>query len=274
MNIYRTFEMPKSISDGRMDLILEVMDTIRNGVSIDLSFEKTEEITAAGYAILFVIFEAVCEQKVAIKISHSRDRHKIPQQLLRASELEEPQRGFYDINKLQIERHNLIVYGKSSSIAPEFITKLESKFEKVLGEDRMWDVILIFNELMQNTVDHSTAERYFLYAGFTTNKFEFGILDLGVSIPAKLETKYRCSCDEEYLEKALVQGVGTRRSRQGGMGLYFLFENVKDAKGRLVILSRNAQIRKNFGTRNYKSSKLKKRLDGTWCMASIPLENK
>ena len=136
----------------------------------------------------------------------------------------------------------------------------------------MWDVTLIMNELMQNTVDHSTAERYYLYAGISDKNFEFGILDMGVTIPAKLETKYSLVNDKEYLTEVFQKGFGTRRDRPGGMGLYYLFENIKYLKGRLVILSRNAQVRLNFATRNYKSSDLKRRLSGTWCMANFPLE--
>lgn len=259
--------MPKNIDDGRLDGILEIISLIKEGNDVELSFEKTQEITAAGHAILFIILDVACEQKIKLKFTNLKAELQIHNKLVEASQLNQPLLGFYRIEDLNIRSLNLLVYGKSASIAPEFVQMIDRTFKGILNEDRLWDVALIFNVLMQNT-----AEPYFLYGGVTRKNFEFGILDMGVSIPAKLETKYLCSNDEEYLEKAFHQGVGTRRNRSGGMGLYYLFENVKDAKGRLVVLSRNAQLRKNFGTRNYLSSPLKKKLIGAWCMANIPLE--
>lgn len=274
MNIQSTFEMPKVINDGRVDIFLEILSIIKQGGNVHLSFEKTQEVTPAGYALLFILLDAACEQKILFKVSNIDEKLDIHPVILKASASNEVLKGFFDIKNLNIQRADLVVYGKSSSVAPEFIQMIESKFQKLLGEDFLWDVQLTFNELMQNAVDHSTAERYFLYAGKSGQNFEFGILDMGVTIPAKLETKYECKDDCEYLRKVFEEGVGTRRDRAGGLGLYYLFENVKKLKGRLVILSRDAQVRNNFGTRNYKASKLKKRLSGTWCMANIPMEKK
>ena len=272
MNNLSKFEMPKNINDGRLDSYIEIIDSIRSGRGIELSFKKTKEITPAGYAILFILLDVACEQKVSFKVSDFKKIFDLHPILLSTSELSGPLTGFYSIEKLNIQNSNFLIYGKSTSIAPEFIERINQKFGNKLSEDRLWDVTLIINELMQNTVDHSTSERYFLYAGISGKNFEFGILDMGVTIPAKLETKYFFENDKKYLEEVFSKGFGTRRDRSGGMGLYYLFENIKDLKGRLVILSRNAQVRLNFGTRNYKSSDLKKRLSGTWCMANIPLE--
>lgn len=274
MNIQSNFEMPAIINDGRVDTFLDILSAIKQGHSLELSFEKTKKVTPAGHALLFILLDAASEQKIFLKISNLSESLNIHPTLLQASSLNEKIKGFFDIKILNIQKNNLIVYGKSSSVAPEFIGMLESKFKNLLGEDLLWDVQLTFNELMQNAVDHSTAERYFLYAGLSGKNFEFGILDMGVTIPAKLEIKYQCVNDCEYLKKVFEEGIGTRRDRAGGLGLYYLFENIKKLKGRLVILSRDAQVRNNFGTRNYKASKLKKRLAGTWCMANIPLEKK
>ncbi len=272
MNNISKFAMPQTMDDGRLDSYIEIIDSIRSGVGVELSFKKTQEITPAGYAILFVIFDIASEQKVIFKLVDVKKKHNLHPVMLEVSNSNKALGGFYDINKLNIQALDFLVYGKSSSIAPDFIEKLNQKFEKKLHEDRLWDVTLIINELMQNAVDHSTSERYYLYAGITGKNFEFGILDMGVSIPAKLETKYLFENDRKYLEEVFTKGFGTRRDRPGGMGLYYLYENIKDSKGRLAILSRNSQVRLNFGTRNYKSSDLKKKLSGTWCMANIPLE--
>lgn len=272
MNIESTIEMPKFIDDGRLDSLLDIIRNIKTGHDLTLSFDKTENITPAGHAILFTLLEVASEQKIKLKIQKVKKNLKLHPVFLGLQNASTALKGFYKIETLKIQEDNFLVYGKSSGIAPEFISQLEEKFKDKLSEDVLWNISLIINELMQNTVDHSTAERYFIYAGVNNDHFEFGILDMGVTIPAKLETKYQCSSDEEYLEKVFEKGIGTRRDRAGGLGLYYLFENIKDLKGRLVVLSRNAQVRKNFGTRNYKTSKLKYKLSGTWCMASIPLE--
>lgn len=126
---------------------------------------------------------------------------------------------------------------------------------------------------MQNTVDHSTSERYFIYAGINEieNSFEFGVIDRGIGIPTKLETKYLETSDENYLKKALEFGIGTRRNRKGGMGLYYLFEILKEEKGKMVIISRNGQLRRYFNSRNIKSGSINRTLYGTWCMATISI---
>lgn len=272
MNNISKFLMPINMNDGRLDGFIEIISAIRAGKGVELSFKKTKKITPAGYALLFILLDVACEQKVIFKVVDFKKAHNLHSIILSASDLNKSLNGFYNINQLNIHTSDFIVYGKSSSIAPEFIEKINEKFKNKLSEDRLWDVSLIINELMQNTVDHSTAERYYLYAGISDKNFEFGILDMGVTIPAKLETKYSLANDKEYLDKVFIKGFGTRRDRPGGMGLYYLFENIKDLKGRLVILSRNAQVRLNFATRNYKSTDLKKRLSGTWCMANFPLE--
>ena len=96
----------------------------------------------------------------------------------------------------------------------------------------------------------------------------------GVSIPSKLEGKYVETNDEVYLEKSLKVVIGTRRNRIGGVGLYYLFENIKSEGGKLVLINRNGQVRRHFGSRNIVRGKAKVPLRGTWCMARIPLEAK
>lgn len=271
MNNKSIYEMPKILDDGRLDTIIEILENIRLKKNIELSFKNTVAISPAGHAIISTIFDVACEHNIEIKLLDIK--HHINKNIIQYSQNEKPLKGFKEISQLGLDDKNQIIYGKVSSIAPEFIQKLNQKFSNTLSEDDLFDVSLILNELMQNAVDHSTAERYFLYAGVFNNKFEFGVLDVGVSIPSKLETKYVCKNDKEYLEKSLIKGIGTRRNRTGGMGLYYLFENIKKAKGRLVLISRDAQARLNFSTRNYLYKDLKKSLYGTWCMASFPMED-
>lgn len=125
----------------------------------------------------------------------------------------------------------------------QFVDKMKTRFIGQLNGDLEFSASLILNELMVNSVDHSTAERYFLYAGTWNNEFHIGALDMGITIPAKLERKYKASDDVHYLDMALKEGVSTRRQRLGGFGLFYAFEHLKTSRGKLTILSREAQIR-------------------------------
>ena len=92
---------------------------------------------------------------------------------------------------------------------------------------------------------------------------------MGVSIPAKMEQKYEAKNDVEFLQKSLKLHVGTRRTRTGGLGLHHMFEIIKKQKGRLVIISRDAQMRIYFQRGQTKTNQLKHKLYGTWCMARL-----
>ena len=124
---------------------------------------------------------------------------------------------------------------------------------------------------MVNCIDHSTAERYYLYAGKEGREFHLGALDMGITIPAKLERKYSVKNDVELLEMSFEEGISTRRQRTGGFGLYQTFEHLKQNKGKLTMVSRNAQVRRYFNRRSVIKGPLKYTLDGTWCFARFLL---
>lgn len=275
MNIHTIdIEIPKSLTDERLDLMLLKLDEIsqNKGCIVNFSLEKNEEISCAGYAVLMVLLDAVSEHKHKAKTSHVNVDKPIH---LKLEDLASKSTdGFMMMDDMNYIANDEIIIGKVSSIAPEFIQMLEHKFLKILGEENLWSIKLIANELMQNTVDHSTSERYFVYAGVMGDDFGIGVLDRGVSIPSKLESKYFENLDQEYLEKSLEIHIGTRRNRAGGIGLYYLFENIKKVGGKLVLISRNGQIRRHFSSRNVVKGKTKVPLRGTWCMARIPLEKK
>jgi anti-sigma regulatory factor (Ser/Thr protein kinase) len=273
MNIH-TQIMPVSISDERLDYLVELYSLVIHREKIILSFVKNKLISPAGMALLCNLLDAACEARCEIEV---RDIDTGNSQHIQFSKLVEElkrSKSFLSSLKLQFENESSLNWFKVSSIAPEFIEKLNYKFSNVLTEDQKWTVSLLLNELMQNAVDHSTSERYFIYAGINQYDFEFGVIDRGVTIPAKLEVKYQIDNDQEFLKKSLEFEVGTRRNRKGGMGLYYFFEMLKDEKGKLVILSRDAQLRRHFAHKSAVSSDLKHRLYGTWCLARISLESK
>jgi len=262
--------LPQLIDDGRIDNILELLNLVRSkDTSFILDFSEVKEISAAGLAILNCISDSIIEHK----------RKVVVKNLLLSSSLNNHIKNLFNYQSNQMlsmaqmayEDENNIVSGAINSLDPSFPDRIDNKFQNILSEDQLWYVRLIMNELMQNSLDHSTAERYFFYAGVKESDFIFGVCDMGVSIPAKLEQKYICGDDKAYLLKSLELGVGTRRIRYGGLGLNHMFEILKQQKGRLVIVSRYAQIRKYFARRKTEASFLKNPLRGTWCMARIPI---
>ena len=264
----KTIKMPETIHDGRLDLILAILDLIQSKQSeakILFDFQKTKVIEASGYAILCCLSDALREhQKTSGVFGLQKIKHA---EFIRKLLENKPSNTFLPIVKMKLVTPTFILKGLEQCIDPSFNEDLDQIFMASLGEEKLWYVRLILNELMQNAMDHATSERYFLYAGFHESHFQFGVCDMGVSIPAKLEQKYNCMDDFSYLKKSLEFGVGTRRARPGGLGLNHMFEALKSQKGRLVILSRNAQLRIYFNRRKTEGGMLKKPLRGTWCMA-------
>jgi len=267
--------LPQIIDDGRLDNILLLLDESKRlgntDEDITIDWSKTLAISPAGYAILCCLFDSFIEQRNKIK------NLNIPKTLASNPLI----RNFNEIHRFNalpppnihnLESSDTIVHGNSTSIDLLFYEHLEARFAHFLSEDLLFACKLITNELMQNTVDHSTSERYYLYAGRWKHEFHFGLCDMGITIPAKLEQKYRCDNDCEYLKLALQKGIGTRRKRPGGFGLYYFFEYMKEYNGRLTILSRDGQVRRYFKTRKSQITPLKYILNGTWCFARLMLE--
>jgi len=265
------YTLPSIIDDGRCDSYLELLDEVRvNSRDVILNFEKVAKITAPGWAILNCISDSVFEHRRDIETRNiflKKDLKKHIEKILGPRK-----KQIISMNEMSFEDDENLISGAVCAIAPSFVEKIDQKYFQLLSEEKKWYVRLMLNELMQNSVDHSTSERYFFYAGINDGDFLFGVCDMGVSIPAKLEQKYAYENDQAYLLKSLELGIGTRRVRSGGLGLNHMFEILKKQKGRLVIISRNAQLRKYFARRKTQTSKLKHALRGTWCMAQIPIE--
>ncbi len=262
------YSFPSLIDDGRIDWALKLLSIIQDGGAKDgicLDWQNVADISPAGHAILCCIFDILVEQHQRItNISIPKRLRAMPSiQALEGvesySQLPLPEQLNYETGVLLLRGH--------STIDLLFQERFQEKFIDILGEDLSYDCRLILSELMQNSVDHSTSERFYIYAGPWQNEFHVGLLDMGSTIPAKLEQKYICEDDLEYLELALKEGVGTRRKRPGGLGLFYFFNTLKMRTGKMTIVSRGAQIRRYFNTRRSQRNMLKHPLRGTWCFA-------
>jgi ABC-type transporter Mla MlaB component/anti-sigma regulatory factor (Ser/Thr protein kinase) len=267
--------LPVSIDDGRLDWALHLLSESRNYRSkhdvIRLNWKKVSEVSPAGHAILCCLFDTFIEQ-------HNRIKNvAIPKQL-RAIPVVANLKALDTFKRLpspgvqNVETPTLLLRGHIT-LDVLFREAFEAKFATLLSPDLLYDCLLVLNELMQNTVDHSTAERYYLYAGLWKGEFHAGVLDMGATIPAKMEQKYTCTDDLAYLSLALKEGFGTRRQRPGGIGLSYFFNYLKKHSGKLTLISRGAQVRRYFNTRRSQSNPVKYPLRGTWCFARFALEN-
>lgn len=264
------FTLPSVIDDGRIDSFLKLINVAKSGhgegLEIELDWSKTVSISPAGYAVLASVFDIMVEQKTVVtnkNISAGIMGLPVVANINKISSFGSLPRP--DINNF--ENKTMIVRGVEGGINTMFTERLTEKFAQNISGDLLYSSTLIVNELMQNSADHSAAERHYLYAGIWDGEFHVGLLDMGVSIPAKLEQKYLCVNDIEYLELALKKGTSTRRQRVGGFGLYYFFDLLKENEGKLTIVSRRAQIRRYFRTRRSQKNILKYPLNGTWCFA-------
>lgn len=266
--------LPQCIDDGRIDLILKILGLSKKQGSNPLRFRwsKTESVSPAGLGILCCLLDTFIEQGntvTHIKVGKKLKALTPVRHLLASGRLQTlPPPDTYNY-----EDETTILRGITNAIDPSFVERVQEKFFHLLSEDLRYASALILNELMQNSVDHSSAERCYLYAGLWHREFHVGVLDMGITIPAKMEQKYQCESDLDYLELALKKGTGTRRIRTGGFGLYYFFEFLKECHGKLTIVSRGAQIRRYFRTRRSQKNTLKYPLYGTWCFARMPLES-
>lgn len=265
-----------NLGSGRLDSLLrifaEIRETKRN--FIQLNWTNVKNISPAGYGILACLFDSALEQGVELENTFVKKNFKslpVVKNLLEiASYRKMPKPSVHDF-----EVDDFVLQGQENALNPVFIQRFEEKFGNLLGEEMTYSCQLILNELMQNSVDHSSSERYYMYGGLWNVKekreIHIGVLDMGVSIPAKLAQKYREISDQDYLDLALKEGSTTRRARPGGLGLYLTFEHLKQSDGTLTVVSRHAQLVRYFKSKTVRRRKLKFSLNGTWCFARFPL---
>ena len=259
------FFLPHQIDDSRVDSYLNLLQALQTHSEIAIALRPDTRISPAGHSILACLTDAAFEQKCRLRWPHE-SRQAFLEQL---SVVTAQAGGLPDPSSYNYETGDCVTLGSGSTLNMSLIEKLDYKFQ--LTEDLLFDCKLMLQELMQNAIAHSGAERYFVYVGIHDKEIHCGVLDMGVSIPARLRQKYDRETDVDYLELALQEGSTTRRIRAGGLGLFYFREFLKRNGARLTIVSGNAQIRYYFRTRKSQKSRLKRFLPGTWCFARFPL---
>jgi len=265
--------LPQIVSDGRLDWAYAIFQSLRRQSVVHFDWSRVQSITPAGHAVLACLADATFEQGVQSK--HTG----IPRELkhwpsVRHFTQKELKETFSDPAIQNIETADFILCGNSTAQDMRFLESLESKFVHRLSEDIFFAAKLIATELMNNVLSHAGAERYYLYAGLWEGEFHLGVLDMGLSIPAKLAQKYSYPSHLAALELALKKGISTRRLRVGGFGLFYVYDFLKECEGKLTLISGKAQIRRYFKTGRSQRNELKHLLPGTWCFARFPLEGK
>lgn len=261
-------QFPTIIDDSRLDSYLLILKNLKEKKKAEWIFSKNTQISPAGEAILCCLLDVAKESSLPIKFK-IKEKSQTALFLKHLSSSVLSQKGLVSPSLYDHESKTSILIGRNNVLDLGFMEKLETKF--TLNEELRFDCRLILQELMQNTIDHSGAERYFMYAGLWGKELHFGVLDMGVSIPYKLQQKYDCANDIDFILLAMEEGSTTRRQRTGGLGLAHFYDVLKRNRGKLTIASSQAQIRFYFETRNSQKSFLKFRLPGTWCFARIPL---
>lgn len=266
-------KLPASIGDIALLGSISKLHSIlgKHSPSIDriiLDWQRTKTILPAGYAILATIADLYVKSKVLIEnVNLSKHLLKINpiKKFINSSKSPEfPKPDLYNFFS-----KNMLLKVKDSSIDAMLKEDFEQCFMNI-DEDLFYDTMLILNELMQNSIDHSSSERYYYYIGKAGNELHFGLLDNGISIPGRLQNDYDADKDIDFLLMSLKPDIGTRTIRRGGLVLDILKNVVKNNKGRIVLLSRRAQYRKYFSTRRSQKNTVNDPIKGTWWMLRFP----
>lgn len=263
-----SYRLPAIIEDSRIDKYLIVLQSLKKQNQLKLKFQLQTLISPAGYGILACLCDTAIERKSVIHWPTDNEVKSLHPYIIKLISIQKENNYLPNPNEYNFESENILFCGNEDVVDLGFIEKFEAKFQ--LNDDLLFDCKLILQELMQNAITHSGAERYFIYGGIWNNEIHCGLLDMGVSIPAKLRQAFEEENDIDYLLLAMNEGTSTRRSKTGGLGLYHFRSFLKKNKGKLTIVSGNAQVRHYFYTRNKQRSKLKHYLPGTWCFARMP----
>lgn len=275
MNKSALLRLPTLIPDPTLIHVLKIFGSIYEDRHEDSpwrwDWSTVTAIAPAGFAVLACLYDKVIEHKVRIKTCAQIGSKKLA--------VLPPVANFNRVADFTLPKPDIhffrdkmaLLSGGERSHRLDFVDALRLNWPKHFDDDRDFDCRLLVNEFVQNCIDHSTSERYYLFAGPWENEFHIGVCDMGVSIPAKLEQKYRFADDAEALELALHEGTTTRRQRSGGLGLANIVGMLKSENGALAIFSRDGGIRRYFRHKKIVRIALKNRLRGTWCFARFPL---
>jgi hypothetical protein len=261
--------LPQKIGSERLDTVIESLSVMREVSELNLNWERVEKIEPAGRAIISILIDQAIEKNCLLIHSNLNSNikkdHPLLKNLFKKDGLPKPDQHFYKDNN----SFHICCQGGINLLYKEILTR---DYIHILDEDLLFSIQLVFNELIQNAVDHSTSERYYVYFGLVDDEVHFGVLDMGVTLPSKMEQKFNAKTDIDFLEMSLKEGITTRRLRSGGLGLYHTLEMIKEMGGKFVFISRDGQIRRYFSQRKISRLKLKSRLHGTWVMFTFKIK--
>jgi hypothetical protein len=265
--------MPKNISAKRPETLIEFISIMDMEVILD--WRDVSEIDAAGICILCCLYDSWAENgKKIVSVNINKNLEKIPVVKM-FSETSGKIMSLIKPDHFNYQTHDFKIIGVENSITMFFIESFVSKNQTLKEkEELIFTCNLLISELMQNSLDHSSSERYYVYIELNKLNINLGVLDLGVTLPAKLNQKYNFDNSIDAIKLAFQDGITTRRQRAGGKGLFYLYEEIKDSKGSLTFISADAQIKAFFANRAIQARKIKKSLRGTWIFATLPLIRK
>jgi anti-sigma regulatory factor (Ser/Thr protein kinase) len=260
--------LPQTLGSERLDTVIECLAAMREHSEINLNWSRVENVEPAGHALISILIDQAIEKKC--KLVHSNLDSKLKKnyplliQKIKNLALPDPDKHFYKDK----DSFHICCQG---GISLQYKEILINEYSHRLDDDLLFSIQLVFNELIQNAVDHSTSERYYLYFGLLKDEVHFGVLDMGITLPSKMEQKFNAKNDIDFLELSLKEGITTRRLRTGGLGLFHTLEMIKDVGGKFVFISRDGQIRRYFSQRKINRLELKSRLHGTWVMFTFKI---
>jgi hypothetical protein len=130
-----------------------------------------------------------------------------------------------------------------------------------------WVLHMSLSETMQNVVDHSGVDDYYVCATYFRRRREIRlcIADLGRGIPSSLrngETRIPFSNDYEAIRLATDIGISCR-SRRDGLGLNHIREFLAVNKGQMCIISENGKVFWKFDQGKILRQKMAQPFSGT-----------
>lgn len=262
----KEYHLTKIINEASTESVMRIIDGIFKGeTKLRLNWSETEEVGPSGISLLTLLFDYASERGVKIDSVFTARHLKLIPIVARLQNVRE--KSLIEAKELSYENQEGQYYC------------LENEHPKTLSERQrdpfiQADIQLLFRELTQNAIEHSSSERFYSYYAESDGQIHLGVLDLGVSIPAKLKNHFNLDDDLSYIEAALERGNTSRRLKEGGEGLYRVSQMVKRLQGRMAILSGEGQLRRYYAHRRIDRKLMKYRTPGTWIFITLPMTAK
>ena len=154
--IYIQILLPQTLGSERLDTVIESLSAMREKPQLTFDWSKIKVVEPAGRAIISILIDQAIEKDCLLihtnLDSTLKKHHPLLKNLFKKDGLPKPQQHFYkDKNSFHLCCQGGIDLSYKEILLNEFSHKLD--------EDLLLSIQLVFNELIQNAVDHST----FLY---------------------------------------------------------------------------------------------------------------